>query len=306
MSAVICMATCNGSRWLPMQLESLLAQTDSDWQLLISDDRSTDGTDRLLQDFERRDSRIQVLPPRSGLPGAAANFEYLLQEVQRCEPNAACILLCDQDDFWEADKLALQRQALRSGHGCYTDLALMDSRGAEIAPSFLRQLRAPRRPAVSDLLAQNTVVGCSLALRPSVLELALPFPAGLMNHDWWLALCARTRGELLCLDRPLVRYRQHAGNVIGAFRPARQLFRLPALVERQHAVLCGQLVAVAVLVERLEMRGEEVPAALKNYLARVGSEKALARLAALAGSEFAAPQLPLRSLRAFAALKRLC
>jgi hypothetical protein len=149
------------------------------------------------------------------------------------------------------------------------------------------------------------VVGCSLALRPAVLELALPFPDGLMNHDWWLALCALCLGDLVRLDKPLVAYRQHSDNVIGAYRPARQLLSLPALLARQRQVLKAQIGAVTVLIERLDARGVPLPDSLSAYIQRVGKGHMLRRLGALAVGEFAAPLRPLRYLRCCAALRRL-
>jgi hypothetical protein len=273
--------------------------------LLVSDDRSSDGTAELLHDYQRRDARIEILPPRSGAAEAVANFEYLLRAAADLYQDSDCVLLCDQDDVWVAEKLALQTDALRSAQACYSDLSLIDAAGVELATSFLSQLNTQATPGLSDLFAQNPVVGCSLAVRSEVLNLALPFPEGLMNHDWWLAVCALALGDLARIDKPLVRYRQHAGNAIGAYRPAHQLMRLPALLARQRRVLRGQVNAAATLAERLTGRGLTPPDTLRAYEEYVGHGSLLRRLSTLASGEFAAPHSPLRYLRCCAAIRKL-
>jgi hypothetical protein len=165
---------------------------------------------------------------------------------------------------------------------------------------LLRQLSATDQPTLETQLAQNSVIGCTLALHPRVLELALPFPAETMNHDWWLGLCVLALGDLHLDLRPTVRYRQHAGNSVGAYRPGQQLWRLPALITRQRRVLGSQREAVATLIERLEKMAVEPPAVLVDYLRQMSAYGS--RLPALSSGRFAAPHLPLRALRVAAAI----
>jgi hypothetical protein len=165
---------------------------------------------------------------------------------------------------------------------------------------LLQQLRAEERPTLGSLLAQNSVIGCTLALRPTVLDIALPFPRELCNHDWWLGLCVLAQGVLYVNREPLVRYRQHASNTVGAYRPLRQLPRLRALLERQRRVLRGQLLAVEALEKRLLARGLEPPAVLERYHRMLSGRYSSIR--GLAFGPFAAPLLPLRALRTVAAL----
>ena len=58
----ILMATYNGAQYLPVQLDSILNQDFEDWQLLISDDGSTDGTLNILADYQKRyPEKIRIL-----------------------------------------------------------------------------------------------------------------------------------------------------------------------------------------------------------------------------------------------------
>lgn len=301
---LICLATYNGATWLPPQLDSLLTQDDEDWRLLVSDDGSDDATGEILQEYLRKDSRIVLLPTRSGPRGPSANFEYLLGQVQQqCRVDSELVALCDQDDVWRSDKLSLSRQMLDRHLGCCSDLALTHADGSLSGQRLLRQLASNGQVSVSSLLAQNTAVGCTLAFRSSVLELALPFPESLMNHDWWLALCISVAGGLGLIDEPLVQYRQHANNSIGAYRPAQQIAKSRTLLLRQHRVLRSQYEAVEILRGRLVERHQAVPEILDDYLRVLGDSSTRRRVTGLLSGAFAAPHKPLRILRSLAAVR---
>lgn len=266
----ILLATCNGARFLPALLDSLLAQSDPDWIVLARDDRSDDGTCALLQDFAARDTRLRLLrgaDPRLGIRG---NFERLLAAA-RDEPSSAGFLLCDQDDLWYPDKLARMRAALehaRAAHGdgapllAYADLALIDAAARPLAASHFDRAGAPqlRRGVDRWLLAHNLIPGCAMAGNRALLDAVLPFPSAVFHHDWWLLAVAAVAGHVVPVDAVLTGYRQHSDNAIGAASPARRAvgFMLrfgPSLDEAraQYARAVGQAGA---LVERLEGRGD--------------------------------------------------
>lgn len=282
------------------QLRSFVQQTLCEWKLLISDDGSCDDTGEILRNFCASDSRADMLPPRVGAPGASANFEYLLANAAPHLASGEHVFLSDQDDIWEENKLEQQSRLLATASGCFSDATLIDESGALLSGSFLDNIRAPSMVDTQGLLAQNSVLGCALALRSEVLELALPFPPDLENHDWWLALCALVLDGLRCAETPLLRYRQHGWNVVGSYRPARQWRRLPALVARQRRVLRSQRAAVQVLIERLSNSGADVPRSLVDYQ-NVLHGSARVRCSAMWRGPFAAQHRSLRWLRAFAA-----
>ena len=75
----IVMATYNGANFLEEQLDSLIAQSDSSWTLVVSDDGSVDRTLEIIQKYCQRDERIQFLEHEGSRPGSAlANFSLLL------------------------------------------------------------------------------------------------------------------------------------------------------------------------------------------------------------------------------------
>ncbi|MEM1404154.1 MAG: glycosyltransferase family 2 protein [Pseudomonadota bacterium] len=304
MTAVVCLATFNGERWLREQIESVREQTHRDWQLLVSDHGSSDGTTEILQGYAAADDRIELLPAGAMPGGPAENFHFLLTTLfSRGFRPEDTIFFCDQDDRWDPKKIERQIKALETASGTFSDLVYLSQEGIVSGRRVLPTLKAVLPPTIESLLVQNAVVGCTLGFRAELLDLALPFPKGLVNHDWWLGLCALCIGELAFINEPLVAYRQHGGNAVGGSRPWRQLLSVSARARRQQKVLKSQIEGARVLAERLEDREFAVPEVLKRYLRALTDRSALQRVRVLGSGDFAAPAIGVRLLRVLAALR---
>jgi rhamnosyltransferase len=224
MSTCILLATYNGARYLPELLDSLEGQTITNWQLLVRDDSSTDGTLEILEKSASADGRIRVLHDARGRLGAARNFGVLMESALAldCEYFA----FADQDDVWIPEKIGRQLERMRGVEAggrdvpllVHSDLMVVDERLSTRYPSFMRWSSLPVGDRVSpnNLLVRNSVVGCTMLANRRLLELAVPAPAEMVMHDWWLGLLAASCGHLVYDDIPTVLYRQHADNEIGA------------------------------------------------------------------------------------------
>ena len=69
-----------------------------------------------------------------------------------------------------------------------------------------------------ELLIENVVTGCTSFINKALLDVAKPIPSDSILHDKWLALVASRFGSIIFIPAPLVSYRQHESNVIGASR----------------------------------------------------------------------------------------
>ena len=202
--------------WLRIQVRSILAQDGVALTLHLTDDASGAATQALLAELCEADPRCTwASGPRIG---SAANFGRGLARAPR---DVAAILLADQDDVWDADKAATLVAALEDGHVLvHSDARLVDAEGHELGTTlFDHERRDATATSQAALVVRNVVTGCTLALRPRVLEAALPFPSvvgGPVHHDLWLALCAAGVGTIGTVTRPLLAYRQHGTNVVGA------------------------------------------------------------------------------------------
>ncbi|MBR2291037.1 MAG: glycosyltransferase family 2 protein [Prevotella sp.] len=222
----ILMATYNGEPYLSQQLDSLLSQTYQQWTLYIHDDGSTDKTMEICHTYARQHPNIIILDYESQ-GGARANFLSLLQRVE-----ASYYLFCDQDDVWLREKIALQMERMateeREHPGqpivVYSDLAVVDADLQEIAPSFLayQGIRPEFLQTFAELGAANLTTGCTMLFNREAKALTqIPAPRAAM-HDAWVTLStARAGGILALVHQPLVRYRQHGHNTLGAVSQSR-------------------------------------------------------------------------------------
>lgn len=216
----ILLATFEGERFLPEQLASLAAQTHREWVLYWRDDGSADGSAALVRRFGPERLRARAGPKRR--LGAAGNFLFLLGEAVR-DPDNGYFAFCDQDDVWRADKLERAlAQLAREPSG----LPLLYCAGAEVVDENLHPLGfirpPPTPPGFPASLTENIAPGCTIVLNREGAELiARSDPPPEIMHDWWsYSLVSAAGGRIVTDPEPVVRYRQHGGNVIGAPRSA--------------------------------------------------------------------------------------
>jgi glycosyltransferase involved in cell wall biosynthesis len=223
MSRLISIALCtyNGERFLGEQLESLVRQSRPPDELIVCDDRSTDGTVALLEHFaETAPFPVKITVNGEGL-GPTANFG---KTAGMCSGDI--VLFCDQDDVWHENKIELEIAAMIEAereagadipvlvHG---DLEIVDENLVPLYPSFMRLVHPKFRYFdMPYILEDNVAVGCTTAVNRALLEIALPLPRQALMHDWWFALNATTCGKIVFIDEALVLYRQHGSNQIVA------------------------------------------------------------------------------------------
>lgn len=219
----IILATYNGEKFLAQQIESLLAQTHTQWRLLVSDDGSLDSTQEIIKRYSAADARI-VLVNTTRQGGVVANFKKALESAA-----ANYMMFCDQDDVWLKDKVEIMltellRREADSGVAVpllgFSDLRLVDSQLQTLSESFYRsnQLDPNYNLDPRYLAWSSTVYGCTTIFNAALLRLAMPIPGGIPMHDQWFALLAASHGAVFHLPRQTILYRQHDANVVGARR----------------------------------------------------------------------------------------
>lgn len=212
----ILLCTYNGQAYLAEQLDSIAAQTYSNWDVWASDDGSTDDTRKILDVYKQgwRGGRlcIHVGPAK----GVAVNF---LSLVCKADVEASYYAYSDQDDIWEPDKIerAVRWLANIPPHipALYCSRArLIDMQNKEIGLSPLFS----RPTSFENALMQNIAGGNTMVFNNAARELLRyageDVPA--VIHDWWVYLVVTGCGGRVFYDAyPSLRYRQHDGNLIG-------------------------------------------------------------------------------------------
>jgi glycosyltransferase involved in cell wall biosynthesis len=197
------------------QIDSIRAQSDTNWVCVISDDDSRPERRAAIEGLIAADPRFS-LSASDRRRGFYLNFERAL----RLAPDEAeFIALCDQDDVWYPDKLAELRGAIGGAPLAYSDARLTDAHGAVLAESVW-PTRRPNTASLPSVLVANSVPGASSLIRADVARQALPFPQvpGWPFHDRWLPAVALAAGVIVRVNRPLYDYVQHEGAVLeGTF-----------------------------------------------------------------------------------------
>ncbi len=216
--ASVALCTFNGARFVADQLRSIAAQTRPVDEIVVCDDGSTDGT---LDAVHAAGFPVRVVRNARRL-GVTKNFE---QAIGLCTGDA--ILLCDQDDVWHPDKVAVLLARLSAGPAmAFSNAEVVD---AELAPAGYRlwdsvwfdaaeQARVRRGDAVPVLLRHAVAAGSTLAFGAAFKPLLLPIPDLPHSHDIWVTLLLACVGRLDPVDRDLIRYRLHGANAVGLRR----------------------------------------------------------------------------------------
>ena len=234
----ILLATYNGERFLPEQIESITSQSFKDYYILASDDNSSDCTFEILRSYESvLGEKIKVV--QSNTHSAKENFYNLLDMA-----DAEYIALCDQDDFWESDKLekslkAIQRLEKRYGKETpilvHSDLEIVDENlnsqnkkmseltGINEAIKYAKEeskylYTISTKESFSRYLVENNITGNTVIINKALLDI-YKRPKVSFMHDWWLGIIAFTFGKVGYLNECLVKYRQHGSNELGAKNP---------------------------------------------------------------------------------------
>lgn len=232
------MATKDGEAFLDEQLQSLL---DQSWPLLdlwVSDDGSADGTRSIVEAWRSRWTKGSVTLVDGPRKGFAANFRSMIVDPRL---DADYYAFCDQDDIWEPDRLESAIRWMKAQGG--DEPLLFCSRTATIsedgAPAGYSPLFS-RPPSFRNALVQSIAGGNTMLLNRSARDLLAKASARaeFVSHDWWAYLIVTAAGGSVRYEpRPLVRYRQHGANLVGANVSWKaRLSRLGRLFKGQFAV----------------------------------------------------------------------
>lgn len=218
----ILLATYNGEKYLEEQLESLRKQTVENFVCFIHDDGSTDKTSKIIESYSERyvEHFVHMGSVRKG--GVKYNFMYMLKNVE-----AEYYMFCDQDDVWMPYKIEKTYRKIKQIENetpyfpacVFSDAVVVDEELNIIKDSFyVGSGINPDRMRLTDLLYQNTVLGCTMMFNRLTREMALQEDVSdlIHMHDWFLALIVKSCGKIERIKEPFLYYRQHEDNASGA------------------------------------------------------------------------------------------
>lgn len=214
----ILMPVYNATATLARSVASVQAQTFRDWELLMVDDGSTDGSVQLAADLAASDPRIRCLTLPENCGAAVARNHGLDAAKGRY------ITFLDTDDLWRPEKLSRQLEFMSEHDSTlsFTGYSRVSKAGALIV-----KIGARRRVEYPDLLKRN-VIGCLTVMYDSTRLGKVPMPTLRRQHDYalWLQL-TRLVGAAEGLNEDLAIYRVSMSSLSGnKWRAAQDIWRV--------------------------------------------------------------------------------
>jgi glycosyltransferase involved in cell wall biosynthesis len=210
----------NAATTLRETVASVAAQSLADWELLLVDDASTDGSLGLARALAAGEPRIRVIARGTNGGAAAARNEAIRAARGRF------LAFLDADDRWYPEKLARQLDFMgREDHA----FVFSGYRRVDAAGRALGVVRPPARVSRAGLLKGN-VIGCLTAVYDSAVLGRVEMPDVRRRQDYglWLRLL-RQVPYAFALPEPLADYRVRpsslSGGKLGAAQATWTLYR---------------------------------------------------------------------------------
>ena len=193
----VVMPAHNAAATINESIDSVLAQTSHDWELLIINDASTDNTEEIAKAYAAKDARVRVFTNETN-QGVAAT-----RNVGINQSNGEILAFLDSDDLWRETKLEKQVRFMKEKNATisFTGTSYINSAGQ--ASSYT--LQAIENFTYEDLLRRNIMSCSSVMVRRDSM---IPFPQGYMHEDLtvWLQIVKKA-GQAHGLNEPLLIYR---------------------------------------------------------------------------------------------------
>jgi glycosyltransferase involved in cell wall biosynthesis len=267
---------------LSQQLESLAAQTVLPDELVICDDASSDGSMRIVEDFAKNAPFVVRIFKNPKNLGYIKNFE---KAIGLCRMDI--IFLCDQDDYWESEKLNKVLDVFDTEeevgivlHG-FRKIDLNGAPCIETEEKYgVNQLSANQ---LDEVFRSNSIevfllpysrawCGCMMAFRRKFNNIIIPIYPGKGHDDWILKIIAPL-AEIRFLPDPLLRYRIHAWNNNGHEVGNKNFKYFLKRFRRVNAILRGhskrnfyRLLIARIEKSKIRLQHPELLDIYKNYI----------------------------------------
>lgn len=235
----ILLALCDGEKYLPDFLQSIKNQVYTNWELVAFDDSSGTECESIIRRFSHETENSVYYrrnTPQSG--SARGNFSRLIQYA--AEKRCAYVMPADQDDVWDRMKLSIfdkRMDKLEARYGTriplcvHSDLRVTDENLNEISPSLTKYQNLYIHGSANHILIQNNVTGCACLMNAPLAEAISDrlSDSKVIMHDHFAAVYASVFGRVSYIGAPLVSYRQHSDNSVGAKDSGNLLFLMKRL-----------------------------------------------------------------------------
>lgn len=196
----------NAERFIRDAIDSVLAQTYTDWELILVDDHSSDASISIIKGFQQKDSRVKLIQLEKNSGAAVARNAGI------SAAKGQYLAFIDSDDKWTEDKLAKQLGFMRQNNLAftYTNFALVNETGKILKD----QIDLPESLNYAGLL-KNTAIACSTVVidRNQIGDFRMPLVRKGQDTATWLMIMRELNVSAYGLNEVLNYYRQVAGSI---------------------------------------------------------------------------------------------
>lgn len=209
----VALCTYNGEKYLAAQLDSILSQTYPIYEIVIVDDRSTDGTMDIVRSYAEKYPIIKYSVNEQNL-GYLQNFSLAISKTI-----GQYVALSDQDDIWSKDHLDKLISGIGNKALCVGDCEMIDSNGERLGKMFSdvkKNFYIPQSDvakAYRIVYNTNPYQGASMLIDRDWVQRFLPIPSGAGFHDTYFAGCACLTQGLSVIPDVINQFRIHRGQV---------------------------------------------------------------------------------------------
>lgn len=202
----IIMPSYNSARWIKEAIACVQAQTHMNWELIITDDASTDNTVEIIREEQKKDSRIKLFVSEKN-QGAGKSRNNSLKHA-----NGRYIAYLDSDDLWVDCKLEHQLAFMEKNHVsmCYTDYDLINEFG-----EYKKTVHVQKSVTYDGYLKRPVTCTHSIVFDMNYIDKRLLFMPNIRRGQdgaTWLQVL-KTGVTGYALNESLAKYRRHEGSL---------------------------------------------------------------------------------------------
>lgn len=214
----ILLASYNGENFISQQIDSILAQSFQDFNIIIRDDGSQDNTPEIIESYSRKyPDKIIIIHDNAICRHPTKNFFQLIKYA-----SAKYIMFSDQDDYWLPDKVKITLDHMKICERENPGVPICVFTGLERVDADLKTLNQFMAINITKsdydfkkLISGNCASGCTEMLNRELYSNLGEYDSNINLHDWWAVLYASACGVVSHVNKALIYYRIHTDNSIG-------------------------------------------------------------------------------------------
>ena len=192
----VIMAVHKGDKHIRQQLLSVLSQLSFSDEVIVSDDRPGEITEKIVKQIASRDSRVIWVEGKN--KGNTAN---LVNAIRHCKGDK--IFFCDYKDVWLPDKVKRVSEAFDSGASLVVHNAYITDEVLSITDYSMFEKYSVNKSTLLNVYRNSFLLSC-MAIDRKMLKKIMPIPKSVPVTAQWIGVIASVYGKVKLIDIPLM------------------------------------------------------------------------------------------------------